>query len=273
LLSCYSFLGPSTPPAVPSPKKKGLNLTCWLVTLILAASVAGNLLLLRALQDSFAKLHFSRVFPLGFAAEGQAPGTGASGRAAITFWGDSRSLLWDKTPLAAGFEVLSFAHGSQTSNQLVLQLQTQPAVHTEYAIAQIGINDLHPLGALRAEKQEILQRLRQNILTIRAALLARSDIVILTTVFPPGQVPIYRRTVWDPETLQYVREINEMIRAATDNDRVILLDAHAMLSDPDSYLSRRYIDDDFFLHVNREAYARLNAELQQLLARHPPRRS
>ena len=69
---------------------------------------------------------------------------------------------------------------------------------------------------------------------------------------------------------QYVREVNDAIRQATDGKRVLLLDAHALLSEADAYLAAPFIDGDFFVHVNHEAYSRLNERLRQLVREHPP---
>jgi hypothetical protein len=130
---------------------------------------------------------------------------------------------------------------------------------------QIGINDLHPLGALSRNKREILQALDSNIVAIRDALLARSDTVILTTIVPPGQVPWIRRFAWDPSTLQYVREANDVVRRSAAHERVRLLDAHAALADPAARLAEKFTDPDFFLHVNPAGYDRLNAELERIV--------
>lgn len=166
--------------------------------------------------------------------------------------------------------VLNFAHGSQTSSQVLLQLQSTPVIHTDFAVLQVGINDLHPLGALTEEKDQIIARLRANVLAIRERLLERSDIVVMTTVFPPGRVPMLRRYSWDPQTSRYIQDINNVIREAADDKRVILLDAYALLVDGDAQLIESDADDDFFLHVNPAAYARLNDRLRQIVSR--PRR-
>jgi GDSL-like Lipase/Acylhydrolase family len=253
--------------------RTALTLTCGLVALLCTASLVGNLFLASALLDSFVKLHFSRVFPLGYVPDDAQLPFAIRSRESVAFWGDSRSFFWDKTALSKQWAILNFAHGAKTSSQLRLELETAPPppVSTAYSVVQVGINDLHPLGALGPQKQQILERLRLNIVAIRDALLTRSDIVVLTTIFPPGRVPLLRRSVWDPSTLEYIRQINEVIRRAADGKRVILLDAHALLSDADSYLSVQYVDDDFFLHVNLRGYTRLNAALQQVFAQYPPR--
>lgn len=242
-------------------------------SVLLAMSVAANVALALALYDSFAKLHFGRIFSLGYVPGDSPPRGLPATRPTVTFWGDSRALLWDQSQLAGTFALVDYAHGGITSSQLVLQLQTQPVVPSNFAVVQIGINDLHPLGALGANKKEILDRLGRNVLRVRDALLERSDVVVLTTLFPPGRVPPVRRLAWDSATPRYIEEVNALIRGATDGKRVVLLDAHAQLTGPDSYLAGRFVDCDFFLHVNRDAYSLLNQRLRVLLEAGPPPRS
>lgn len=240
----------------------------WALGILLAASMALNVALAAALQLSFAKIHFGRIFPLGFVPQTRPEPAPAPGQASITFWGDSRAQMWDKAALAASMSVDSDAHGSMTSTQLLLQLAITPVRRSDFALVQIGINDLHPLGALGPEKQKALEALRSNIPRLRDRLLERSDVVVLTTIFPPGTVPLARRLSWDPATLEHIDEVNRIIRASADGQRVIVLDAHALLAGPDALMPDRYGDGDFFLHVNREAYAVLNEKLLELLARH-----
>lgn len=233
---------------------------------LLLASLACNLLLAIALERSFAKLQFARIFPLGFVAQ-EAMRPLDSGRPSIAFWGDSRARSWAESAALQGRPVLNFALGGQTSSQLLLQLETAPQAHSDFSVVQIGINDLHPLGALPDAREQVISRLRANIVAIRDLLLERSDVVVMTTIFPPGRVPVQRRLAWDPNTPQYIRDINAVIRKAADSKRVILLDAYDLLVDTHSQLAEDNADTDFFLHVNSAAYARLNEPLQQILAR------
>jgi len=231
---------------------------------LLAVSLSANVVLMRELRDGFQRLQFARIFPLGYSPD-EKPRSAGSGDS-IAFWGDSRAYFWDTDALARDHAIENFAHGAQTSSQLLLQLQSTPAVHSTYSVVQIGINDLHPLGALESRKPQIVSGLNANLIAIRDALLARSDRVVLTTIFPPGPVPLARRLSWDPRTLASIDAANEIIRAAADGKRVIVLDANALLRDRAGVLDARYADGDFFLHVNHAAYARLNSELGRTLA-------
>jgi len=235
---------------------------------LLALSIAGNALLGRELLAGFARLQFARIFPLGYAPSRAQPALPAT-PGLITFWGDSRAYMWDPDTLRRDHAIANFAHGGQTSSQLLLQIRTTPVARSTYAVVQIGINDLHPLGVLGSFKAEIVSTLRANILAIRDALLERSDYVVLTTIFPPSRVPWERKLVWDAQTLELIEDVNAVIRGAADGKRSLLLDAHATLCDRNGLLVSEYADNDFFLHVNREAYVRLDAELGRIVAALP----
>jgi hypothetical protein len=249
------------------------KLVPWLVVLLLA-SLAANAALLFATQSSFAKLHFARIFPLGYSeADPQDAPAFQENRPSVAYWGDSRAYSWALAADSQRWVPVNFAHGSQTSSQTLLQLQSRPVVRTSHALVQIGINDLHPLGALPGHQAQITGRLQANIRAIRDALLQRSEVVIFTTIFPPAPPPLIRRPNWDGATLGHIERANELIRGLADGRRVLVLDAHALLRGSGAHIDPGYEDPDFFLHVNPAAYARLNAQLQQLIARHPARRS
>ncbi len=245
----------------------------WLAALLLA-SLAANAALLFATQSSFAKLHFSRIFPLGYSeADPQGVSPANEGQVSVAYWGDSRAYSWALAKGGQPWVPVNFAHGSQTSSQTLLQLQSRPVAKTDYAVVQIGINDLHPLGALPGYQRQITDRLKGNIRAIREALLQRSEVVIFTTIFPPAPPPLLRRASWDARTLDHIEQANELIRGLADGRRVLVLDAHALLRGSGAHIDPGYEDPDFFLHVNPAAYARLNEQLAQLLARQPARRS
>ena len=243
----------------------GLRIVGLGVALVALASLVGNALLGNALYRSVAKLNQLRVFPLGAETNNYAITTSADTRRSIAMWGDSRAYLWDAALLATRLHCLNFAHGAQTSSQLLLQLETAPAFHTDVALVQIGINDLHPLGALQTEKGRILAQLQRNLRSIRDQLSARADIVVLTTIMPPDHVPLQRRLFWDGQTLQYITEFNRQLESLVDNKKIFLLDANALLRDNDGFLDAHYVDHDFFLHVNAAAYQVLNAHLLRIV--------
>jgi lysophospholipase L1-like esterase len=86
--------------------------------------------------------------------------------------------------------------------------------------------------------------------------------VLLTTIFPVGEVPLQRRLVWSDDIQQAVVEVNDHLRSLASED-VIVFDAAALLSDASGKMRPEYRDDE--LHLNDAGYEALNAELISLL--------
>jgi lysophospholipase L1-like esterase len=205
----------------------------------------------------FGKLQFSRVFPLGGITEQKA--IHKSGK--IAFYGDSRALAWAASTASEG-QAVSRAVGGQTSTQLLLQLKQMASQPQRTAVVQIGINDLHSLGAFPEYTELALEQLKSNLISICNILRAQSDVVIVTTIFPPSDVPISRRLFWLPSTNELIKEINAFILQLDDGTKVQVLDSFKLLADGTGRLQPRFKSDDgFFLHVNASAYEVLDNAL------------
>ena len=233
--------------------------------LLLIASLAGNVVLLQLLKESFSKLQFSRIFPLGYSETSPLEVSSLPVGTTIALFGDSRALLWRDMDLPAGYHLVNEGHGGETSRQLVLQLGQGMRPHTTWAVVQIGINDLHPLGVLRSQSDLIVENLRRNLSSIVDELLQTSDNVIVMTIIPPGHVPFWRRPLWHEETLSYLKTTNAFISQLGSRDHVFVLDADAALRDETFSLDHEFQDPDFFLHINRKAYELLNEEIKRLI--------
>jgi hypothetical protein len=88
--------------------------------------------------------------------------------------------------------------------------------------------------------------------------------VIVTTIFPAGEIPLLRRLVWSEEIDQALEEINEFIRSLAQ-DQVIVFDAAEILADTHGQMKREYRLDE--LHLNVDGYEALNLELTQIIDR------
>jgi hypothetical protein len=239
----------------------------WAATIaVLVASLGLNIWFVAMLDRAFHDLQFARVFPLGGLAQAQSAAAAASdARPSLAIYGDSRALLWDTGALADRFRVVNLARGAQTSWQLLLQLESQPHVASDWAIVEIGINDLHPLGVLVRERPVILDGLDRNLAAIVDQLLERSSCVVVVTIVAPGQVPMMRRLLWDAATLDGLARANRHIAELGKSARVVVLDGDGLLRDNGGYLPDEYVSQDSFLHINARAYDRLNRELLHIL--------
>lgn len=226
----------------------------------LAVSLAANLALAIQLHEAFGRLHFARIFPLGYAPRAVAPDSDA----AIAFYGDSRALHWAISRRSKQ-AVLNLAHGGQTSAQLRLQLATEPAVTAPWAVVQVGINDLHPLAAVAADRAEVKTALIDNLEAILGQLEERSENVILTTIIPPSTTPLLRKPVTASDLVDLVADVNARIGTFASRPRVRLLDGAALLGTENGLLNPRFVDEAFFLHLNPLAHEVLDEELDRLL--------
>lgn len=248
---------------------RGVRIALAVLAGVAVASLVANGYLASALFDSFRKLQYERIFPLG---DLPAPQFAASGRCvgrAMAFYGDSRALMWETEGLPPKLPVVNFGRGGLTSNQLLALLKSEPQPSVAAAVLQIGINDLHPLGALGADKPRILAALTHNVREIRDVLLSHAGVVVLTTVFPTDAVPLMRRPFWDPRTEDFLRDLNEVIRGSAIPQRVVVLDAYSILAGRDGRLAAQFVNRDFFLHVSPAAYVELNRALRRLVELEP----
>ena len=86
--------------------------------------------------------------------------------------------------------------------------------------------------------------------------------VVLTTIFPVGDVPLQRQPFWSDDIATAVLEVNASITALADPD-VIVLDAFSLLVDERGMMQSSYQLDE--LHVNQSAYGVLNQTLLEIL--------
>ena len=240
------------------------SLVLGIVAGIALLSIGANLWFAHRLQQAFAELQWARIFPVGIPAA-DAPRAPPSGKPRLALYGDSRALLWNTASLAGQFEIVNLAQGAQTSAQLVLQLAARPPVESDWALVEIGINDLHPLGVFAGREALIEDQLADNLTTVVRTLETRSRCVAIVTILPPGPVPLERRATWSPGTLAAIEAANQVIHRLADGERVFVFDGAALLSDEAHGLAVPYRTPDAFLHLNEAGYDVLNRGLQRIL--------
>lgn len=240
----------------------------WYLVVLLIASVLLNMILLAALHVSFVKLQIARVFPFG---EPERPReiTVRSKRLTLVMAGDSRALLWDVRKLRQCFDVANIGTGGHTSSQVLMKLRQQLPPRGAWVLLQFGINDIHPVGGFPQYGEAALAGLMSNITTVTRLLRDNGNPVILNSIFPPGRVPLARRPYWDARSLSYLQQVNRHIKAVAADNSAVFLDAAAILVGEGGYLNPAFQSPDFFLHVNAQAYAALNAALLVQLRAEP----
>jgi lysophospholipase L1-like esterase len=194
-------------------------------------------------------------------ANGQNPEDGSP---VVVFFGDSRAAQWP-APQLKEFSFINRGIGNQTSAQVVSRFAAHVTpLQPEVVILQVGINDLKTLPLFPDRKREIVANCKANIQTMIEDSLTLGSTVVVTTIFPTGDIPLHRRLVWSDEIDQAIEEINHYIRTL-GQDRVIVFDAAEILSDTRGQLRREYRLDE--LHLNEAGYEALNLELTPILHR------
>ena len=177
--------------------------------------------------------------------------------------GDSRAFSWPRPSAVAKDRFRNLGLNSQTTAQILGRVHSDPdSTEAEVVVLQAGINDLKSIALFPERGEEIVSGCKTNLRSILAHCADQSDVVIITTIFPVGTPSVARRPVWSADIAKAVEEVNDFI-ATLASEKVLVLDAHALLEAKDGKLSRRLSKDA--LHLNRSGYEILNRELVSIL--------
>lgn len=180
----------------------------------------------------------------------------------VIFFGDSRAADWPAPDLAA-YHYANRAIWGDTTAQLRGRYDPHVRPHSpDILILQAGINDLKAIAVMPHNRANITATTIANLEAIVAAANQQGVVVILTTIFPTGRVPLDLRPIWSDEVDEAVLEVNEAIRGMA-RPQIILVDTYNLLTDETGATRREYYAD--MVHLNPAGYARLNEELIKLL--------
>lgn len=189
-------------------------------------------------------------------------------RIRVLFLGDSRAYQWPAPVINERFEFFNRGIGAQTTTQVLLRFTEHVTpLRPNVVVVQMGINDLKAVPLFPAQKRQIIGNCENNIAAIVTQARQLGAMVILTTIFPTGDVPLARRFVWSSEIEQAVVEVNAYIRSLAGPDVYIFDSAH-LLADSNGKTQQLYQVDT--LHINQVGYAMLNQQLAALLMKVVP---
>lgn len=179
----------------------------------------------------------------------------------VVFLGDSRVLSWP-APNLPNYEFINRGIGGQTSAQITGRFdQHIRPLQPDIVVLQLGINDLKTIGLFPEKKPEIMANCRENIREIVKKTQDLGAVVIITTIFPFGDIPITRKPLWSDDIFPAVQEINAYIDSLGD-EGIIIFDTFSLLADDRGMMpSADRIDE---LHYNQGAYQKINQELTEL---------
>lgn len=180
----------------------------------------------------------------------------------VVFFGDSRAASWT-SPSNSGYEFINRGIFSQTSVQTLQRFayHVRP-LKPDVVIIQVGINDLKAIALFPERRKSIVTNCQANIKRMVEESKKLGAVVIVTTIFPAGDVPLERKPFWSDEISQTIKEMNAYIATLAD-EKTIVFDTFSILADSQGILLQKYRVNE--LHLNEQGYVILNKELVQLL--------
>jgi lysophospholipase L1-like esterase len=238
------------------------RLVILFLSITLLASLVINAVLFSWARRYYLELNETRLNPLGL--DSFASDAYVTDKPLVVFFGDSRAADWP-APDVDRFAFVNRGLGAQTSAQTLLRFDAHVAsLRPRVVIVQVGVNDLKTVALFPERRQAIVATCVSNIRHIVVRSVDLGATVILTTIFPVGNVPLERAPFWSPDVAASIREVNTAIRLLAAPN-VVVFDAYGLLADADTGLLRpAYAEDE--LHLNTAGYAALDAELSRLLA-------
>jgi lysophospholipase L1-like esterase len=201
---------------------------------------------------------FSRVYSGANARIGEPQ----PGVARVIFFGDSRMAYWNPLPVLDHGQLLNRGMPSETTAQALLRLkQDVLELKPNITVVQIGINDLKNIGLFPERKDEIVTSCWENLHTIVEQMGEHNIHVVLLTVFSPGPVDFYHKSLWSEDIREGVDRVNEKMIGLI-GPGITVVDCDALLS-PDQSVKPEYAEDTY--HLTSTGYVALNDALRPIL--------
>ncbi len=182
----------------------------------------------------------------------------------VMFYGDSRALSWTN-PTLDSYHFINRAIGGQTSVQIVSRFQQHIVPHRpDIIIVQMCVNDLKMVSLFANKKREIIENCKNNLQQFIQQADEIKAKVILTTIFPLGDISIAYKLLGTQEQpiIDAIDEVNLYIKSLA-SEKTLIFDAYHFLKGEGRKIAPEYSRD--WLHLNDKGYEMLNRELMQYL--------
>lgn len=240
--------------------KNQLIILC--LSIIVLVSVSLNFLLFYITKNYYLRLNSQTLDPLGlnyYPLNANQNQTINSSQKNVIFFGDSRAFRWITPTDYDNFNFINRGISGQTTVQVLGRLnQHIKPLSPDIVIIQVGVNDLKNIPLFPEKKEIIISECQSNIEQIVRQSRQVGAVVILTTIFPIGEVPLKRKLVWSPDVAIGIKEVNDFIYSLENKD-VIIFDTTEILANEQGKVRREYRID--LLHINRVGYDALNENL------------
>lgn len=234
-----------------------------LILLALGSLAFLNVILFKQAKKYYLEVNQTRLDPLGLNYYPvNSEGTVDQLESRVVFLGDSRAENWP-SPNIDGYEFVNRGISSQTSTQVVQRFSPHVrSLNPDIVIIQVGVNDLKTVSLFPERRESIVHNTKANIERIVNESHSLGAVVIVTTIFPVGEVPLQRRPFWSDDIAQAIGDVNAYIKTLRD-EQTVVFDTFPLLADGRGVLRAEYRSDE--LHLNVQGYAVLNAELSKLI--------
>lgn len=180
--------------------------------------------------------------------------------------GDSRAASWETSHLGfISIDSYNLGIDGQTSKQVLERFRNDLDKSRPYCVLiQVGINDLKGIGLL-ADKS-ITRSCTDNILQILETCKQQGINAIYSSIFPTGDIELFRRPLWKTTTIDSLIKVNNEIRHYCRESGFIYFDAFKLL---ESQISPGKAETEYqqnFLHINERGYEYISSHLHEFLS-------
>lgn len=232
----------------------GLALVAVAIVGLVAAGMAGHHAKRLYLQR--AQLLLEPTHERTFAAENArlAPPRGRR----VVMFGDSRISKWNPKPQTPGQELIWRGISGETTAQMLHRYGADTrGIAASVVVIEAGINDL-AAGVAAGQPSLALERTFANLRAMVESSRGEGIDVVLLTVVPPANPPLWRRAVWSDDIYLLVNQLNDRLRHLRAAG-VTIVDAQRLLCGDSDRMPARLARDT--MHLREEAYVLLNEGL------------
>lgn len=235
---------------------------------LLLASTSINYVLLKRLLHEYRSNLMVRLDPIGehqYARANRLFFPRRPNENRVVLFGDSRIRLWPTPEFILDYRIINRGIGGQTSAQAIHRVYNDViALRPKIAVVEIGINDIKAIGVLEDRYDDIIQIIKDNYSWIVDQLKGSNIHIVVFTIFPVGDVELFRRMVWSPKIDSAIKEANAFLNSLKSS-QVTVVECPTELLTVEGRIKSVYSLDA--LHINQSAYNVLNEELRKILKR------
>ena len=178
---------------------------------------------------------------------------------ALVFYGDSRAQQWLEPAWLKG-RTLNIGIGGQTTEQILARFNHHLSpLSPKIVVVQAGMNDIKTIPLFPQEEAEIIAHCKENLKQIVEQTQQQGAHVIITTIFPVGELPLIRRLFWSDRVNYAMDDINQYIHSLASNDVTVFV-SKEVLAGENGLIKPAFSLD--LLHLTASGYNKLNDSMR-----------